>query len=243
MNGGSVLFIHFVELIDQTDSFIGQNKSSSFQRPLLSDWVSVHSRSETNGTCSLTSGIDDSWEDLFNVLEELRLGCSWVSEKKAINISSNFMLSSNIFWNSSKHSQSDGFLDELVSKDGRSYRLKDYFSDVWFLRKGSDLLLVLVGQLNDIFVSETFDVVGLDGSVEHWEAVLDVSAVVKPIDKDSCDFNFITWSCCVNKVVLHNDFLLSWHSSSWYRAWSLLNGPLLEVSVDALVLLELIAVP
>ena len=117
MDGSSVLVIHLVKLINETNSLVSQNKSSRFKCPLLSDWVSVRSSSKTHCTSSLSSSVDHSWENLLYVLEELRLGSTRVSEKKNIDVSSDFVLATNIFGHSSKHSQCDGFLDEFVSVD------------------------------------------------------------------------------------------------------------------------------
>ena len=77
----------------------------------------MHSSSQTDRTSSLSSSVDDSGEDLLYVLEELRLCSAWVSEKKAVDVASDFVLATNILGHSSKHSQRDGFLDELVSVD------------------------------------------------------------------------------------------------------------------------------
>ena len=118
VDGGSVLIVHLVKLIDQADSFVSQNQSTCLKRPLLSDRISVHSSSQTHCTSSLSGSIDDSWEYLLYVLEELRLGSTWVSEQEAVDISPDLVLATNILGHSSKHSQRDGFLDELVSVDG-----------------------------------------------------------------------------------------------------------------------------
>ena len=67
--------------------------------------------------------------------------------------------------------------------------------------------------------------------------MFDICPIIKSIDKDSSDFNFITRSSAINEIIEDVDLLLSWNSARWYRAWSLLDGPLLIIPVDALGLL------
>ena len=67
--------------------------------------------------------------------------------------------------------------------------------------------------------------------------MLDVGSVIEFIDEDTSDFNLISWSCSINKIVKNEDFLLSWHSTWWYGSWGFLNGPFLIISVNRFVLL------
>ena len=119
VNGGSILVIHFIKLINKTNSLISQDQCSSLKCPFLSDWISMHSSSQTDSTCSLSGSVDYSWEDLLNILEELRLGSSWVSQEQTVDVSSDLMFATNILGHSSKHSQCNGFLDELMPVDSR----------------------------------------------------------------------------------------------------------------------------
>ena len=63
--------------------------------------------------------------------------------------------------------------------------------------------------------------------------MLYIAKVVKSVDENSCNFNFVTRSCNINKIILaHNLFLArdtSWRDS----AWSLLDSQLLVVLVDS----------
>jgi len=80
MNRGSVLVIHLIELIDEANTLVSKDKCSSFESPFFRDWVFVDSCSETNSTSSFTCGVNTPVEDLLNVLQELRLGCTRISQ-------------------------------------------------------------------------------------------------------------------------------------------------------------------
>lgn len=71
MDGRSILIVHLVELVNKADTFVSENQSSSFQDPFLRYWISVNTSSETYCTCTLASCVNNSWEDLLDVLEEL----------------------------------------------------------------------------------------------------------------------------------------------------------------------------
>jgi hypothetical protein len=62
--------------------------------------------------------------------------------------------------------------------------------------------------------------------------MLDVSSIIEFIDEDTSNFNLISWSSRVNKIVKNEDFLLSRDSTWWNRSWSFLNGPFLIISVN-----------
>ena len=129
MDRGSIFVVHLVKLVDQANTFVSQYQGTSFESPLTSHWISMYSRSQSYSTCSFTSGVDHSWIDLLNILEELRLGCSRVSEKQHVDITSNLVLSSNILRNTTKHGKGKPFLNELMAKNARSDRLKDLVGD------------------------------------------------------------------------------------------------------------------
>lgn len=56
-----------VELVDQTDSSVGQHQSSSLQRPLSADWVSLDVSSQAHSRGPLTSGEDRAGRHLLHV--------------------------------------------------------------------------------------------------------------------------------------------------------------------------------
>ena len=65
--------------------------------------------------------------------------------------------------------------------------------------------------------------------------MLDISSVIVLVRVDASDFNLISRSGSVDKVVEHNDFFLSRDSAGWHASWSLLNCELLVVPVNGLL--------
>ena len=234
VNGHSILIVHFIELIDEAHSLISKNKGSSFEHPLLSDWILVDTSSETNGTRSLSSGVHNSWENLLNVFQELRFGSSWVSKQEHVDISSDFVLSSNILMNTSKHCKRESFLDELVAVDTGGNRIENFLSDIFLLGQFSDLGSIFLGGIKVLLITETDHIVGLDDGLEDGESVLGVGSVIKFVHEDSCYFNLITWSSGINKIIEDDNFFLSWDSAWRNGSRSFLNCPFLVVSVNTL---------
>lgn len=115
VNTCSVMLVHLVELIDQADTLVSKYQGSSFENPFLSDRVLVDTSSETDCTSSFSSSVYDSVVDLLDVLKELRLGGTRVSEKQHIDVASDSVLTVPIFGFSSEHGQGESLLDELVS--------------------------------------------------------------------------------------------------------------------------------
>ena len=145
------------------------------------------------------------------------------------------MLATNIFWHTTEHGKTEPLFDKVVTVNTWSDRIKDQLINVGLLGKSLDLSFILVSNLNDIFIAESSDVVSLNDSLENWESVLDVGSIVKFIDEDTGDLNFISRSSSVNKIIKDEDLLLSWHSTWWHRSWGLLHGPFLVVSVNGFV--------
>ena len=148
------------------------------------------------------------------------------------------MLATDVLGDTAKHSESEALLDEVVSKDGRGNTVENTLSHVRLASLVADGLLVLIGQLDDLLVTEALHVVCLDESGEDGEAVLDVRAHLVLVLEDASDFNFITRSSRVHEVVEHVDFLLARDTAWRHRARRLLDGPLLIVAVDRLELFQ-----
>ena len=240
MDRGSILVVHFVKLIDEANSLVGQHESSGFEDPFTRNGVSMNSCCETNCTSALTGGIDDSGEDLLDVFQELGFGSSWITEEKTVDVTSDLMLSTNILWDTSEHGEGQSLLDEQMSVNAGSHGLENLQGDAWFLGEFIDLLLVFVGELNDLFIAESLDVVGLDDGVEDWEAVLDVGSVVEFVDEDTGDFNFVSWSCSIDEIVEDINLLLARNSTWWDSSRSLLDRPFLVVTEEASAFFEVI---
>lgn len=240
MDRGSISIVHLVELIDKAHTFISEHESSSLEDKLLRNWVSVDTGCQTDGTCSLTGSIDNSWENLLDILQKLRLGSSWVSEEKHVDISSDSMLSSDILWHTSEHGEGEALLNEVMAVDTWGDGVEDLFGDSWLLAELFDLMLIFVGKLDNLLITESSNVVCFDNSCENWETMLHICTIVKLVDEDSSDLYLISWPCRVYEIIEDKDLLLSWNTTWWHRAWGLLNGPFLVVSVHRFVILEVV---
>jgi len=67
-----------------------------------------------------------------------------------------------------------------------------------------------------------------------------VGEVVKSVDVDSCNLNFIARSGSVNQVVENVDFLLAGYTTWRDTSRGLLHSNLLIVTVDSLLLVEFV---
>ena len=166
-----------------------RHESSSFKNPLLCNWIFMHSCCQTDGTCSLTCGVDYSWRNLLDVFQELRFGSTWVSQKEHVNVSSDFMFSADIFWDTTKHGKNNTFLDELMAIYTWSDRVEDFLLNISLFGELLNSNLVLVSNFDDVFITESSHIVCLNDGVEDREPVLDVSSIVEFVDENTCDFN------------------------------------------------------
>ena len=150
------------------------------------------------------------------------------------------MLASNIFWHSTEHSEGESLLNELMAINTWGNRIKEFLINVGFLGEFFDSSLILVSDLNNIFITESSNVISLDNCGENWEPVLDVSSIIEFIDENTGYFDLISWSCSVYKIIEDDDLFLSWNTTWWDRSWSFLDGPFLIVSVDTFALFNLV---
>lgn len=127
-----------------------------------------------------------------------------------------------------------------MTVDRRSNRVKNLGCDLGLSRQGPNLLLVLISQFDDGFITESLKVVYLDQSLEHGEAVLSVSNLVIAVHVDTSNFDLITRPCSINQIVQNNALLLSRHSARGDRARGFLDRQLLVVPVHGLKLIKLV---
>ena len=80
MNRGSILLIHLVKLINQTDSLVSKNHSSTFQSPFSCARISMNTGGETNSCSTFTGCIDYSMESFFNIFKNLGFSSTRISE-------------------------------------------------------------------------------------------------------------------------------------------------------------------
>jgi hypothetical protein len=149
------------------------------------------------------------------------------------------MLASNILGHTSKHCQSKTFLNELVSIDTWSKGLKNLVSDVRLLGKLSNLSFILISELNDLLITKSLDIIGLNNGIEYRESMLHISTILKSIDEYTCNLYLVTRSGAINQIIQDVNLLLSWDSTWWHRSWSLLNCPFLIVAIYTHEVIEL----
>jgi len=138
----------------------------------------------------------------------------------------------------SKHSQQKTFLDELMAVDGGSNGSNKTLGNVLLAASITNFVFLLVGQLHNILITLTLQIVDLNDSLEDRESVLDVRKVIVSVDVDSVDFNFITGAGNVDKIMQDEDLFLTGDTAGWYCAWCFLDGQLLIVAVDSLDLIN-----
>ena len=88
-----------------------------------------------------------------------------------------------------------------MSIDRRSNGVNDLPSNIRLLSEVPDGLLVLISQFNDLFITKPSDIVGFNNSSENGEAMLNIREVVESIDVNTSNFNLVTWSGLVNKIM------------------------------------------
>jgi len=101
-------------------------------------------------------------------------------------------------------------------------------------------MLLLVSELNHIFIAKALQVVHFDDSLKDGEAMLDVREVVIPVDVDSMNLDLITGASDVDQVVKDEDFFLAGDTARGHCAWCLLNCQLLIVAIQRLHLIYLV---
>ena len=102
----------------------------------------------------------------------------------------------------------------------------------------SDNLLLLVCELHNVFVSLALQVVDLNDGLEDGEAVLNVREIVISVDVNAMNFDFISWSSNIDKIVKNKDLLLSGYTSRGHSTWRLLYCELLVVAIDGSLLIH-----
>ena len=150
------------------------------------------------------------------------------------------MFSTNIFCFSAKHSHAQSLLNELISINWRCDRIYNFHANTLRSAQASNLVYIFTCQLNDLFISESLQIISFDNRLENWEAMLHVGRVIKLVRVDSCDFDFITWSSSVDQIVQDNYLFLPWDSTGRNAAWSFLNCQFLVVPVNGIFLTDCI---
>lgn len=80
--------------------------------------------------------------------------------------------------------------------------------------------------------------VGLYESREDWEAMLHISAIFETVLEDTGNLDLVTRTRRVDQIVEHVDLLLAGNTTRRYGAGSLLDSPLLIITVHRLAVLD-----
>src|SRR5262249_6389003 len=89
---GPVLVVHLIKLVDETGSPIRKNHGTTFEGPFAGHRIAANAGRETDGTGALSRGKDCPVSSLLDVLEDLRLGGTGVTEQKHIDVTTDGML-------------------------------------------------------------------------------------------------------------------------------------------------------
>jgi len=117
VNVCSISFIHFVKLIDAADAGIRQNEGTTFKNNLAGIWIFEDGSCETNSRRSLTRGVNGSWSKRRDMLQKLRLGNTWVTHQKAIDLSPDFHSILHFFSVTSNHQKQQSLFDFFHTKN------------------------------------------------------------------------------------------------------------------------------
>jgi hypothetical protein len=140
-----VRIVHLVKLVDQAHSLVRQHQRTTLQRPLTRHRILPHARRQTDRTSSLTRRKHSSVRRLLDVLQELRLGCSGVTEEEDVDITTDAMLAVDVLRNTAEEGESDGSLNVVVTVDRGRHRLDDTFADALIASERADGFLVVFG--------------------------------------------------------------------------------------------------
>lgn len=111
--------------------------------------------------------------------------------------------------------------------------VNDSSANIALLCQLSNLILIFISQFNNFLITKSSNKVSFNYCWENRETMLDISEVVKSINVDTCDFNFISWASRVYLVILENYLLLTWYPTWWNSSWCLLDSQFLIVSIDS----------
>jgi hypothetical protein len=115
VDGYLIFNIHFVEFIDATNTMIGKHQGSSLDTKFTSLWVLENTSCETSSTRCLATCVDAAGKERTNVLQELTLGCAWISNDADVDITSELDAFNCLFMDTSKELEENTLLDIKVA--------------------------------------------------------------------------------------------------------------------------------
>ena len=121
MENGSAVLVHFVELIDTTDTLITKNNGTRLEYELLGLGILGHVGSQTDCGAALAGGVDASGRDLVHVVEDLRLGSRGVTDEEAVDLVPEITSTGfgEVLLRAAEELTKNAFLHVLVLPDGR----------------------------------------------------------------------------------------------------------------------------
>lgn len=105
MDTGSILVIHFVELINKANTLVSKDQCATLEDPFSRNGVFVDASSQADCACALTRRVDNTMENLFDVFKELRLGSTRVSQKQDVDVTPDPVFASYVLGLTSEHSE------------------------------------------------------------------------------------------------------------------------------------------
>jgi hypothetical protein len=94
-----------------------------------------------------------------------------------------------------------------------SNRIEDFLFDIRLFCEPFDCSFVFVSNFNDVFITESSNIVCLNNCVEDRESMLNIGSIIKFVDENTCDFNLISRSSSIYEIVKNENFFLSWDST------------------------------
>mmetsp|Transcript_87559 Transcript_87559/g.283480 ORF Transcript_87559/g.283480 Transcript_87559/m.283480 type:complete len:505 (-) Transcript_87559:852-2366(-) len=234
MDGRAVLVVHLVELVDETDAFVGQDHGATLEAP-VSVLVAADSSCQPDGTGALASGVDRTREGLLHVLQELGLCQARVAHDECVKVAANTVLPSGYLTLPAHHAKRDGRLYVPHAVDGGCHGRNEALTNVWALRKLQYLLRLVVRNLDEPHVTLAVRVQRLDLCAVDWEAGACVCRRVIEATIDASQVELVTWADGVHLVASDNDLLGPGHLPWLHGAGALLQRDPLPIRVERLL--------
>ena len=100
---GAISLIHFVKLVNATNSSVCENESTAFKYKLSRNRVLKHSCCQTNTRATLARGVNATRREVGDMLEKLRLGDTRVTHEQHVHVTSDFHSVVHLLCDSTNH--------------------------------------------------------------------------------------------------------------------------------------------
>ena len=123
VDGDLILDVHLVKLIDAANTVVGEHQCTRLDAKLARFRVLPHRGCQPGRIRRLTATVDCPWQELTDVLEELRFCGGWVSHDADIDVASELDLVRCDLLDPAEELQKDALLDVKVPIDSGSDRV------------------------------------------------------------------------------------------------------------------------